>query len=184
MIIAKPWMYQRKLYCWISNKISSKKSGSWWLRYWISTTFACVSASLSVCVCEMYALLSVFVCIHTCVHVCVHVEVRGWFWLSSSFTPHPIFLRQGLSLNLELTDLARPPSEAAQGSSCFCLSISRIWWWIWPPLVFGITWVLGIRSSFLGRKHLTNLANSPILHQTFKKKLMLLLLKVFLKYSR
>lgn len=38
----------------------------------------------------------------TRMHICV--EVRGRHWISSLIMPHDFFLRQGLSLNLALTD--------------------------------------------------------------------------------
>lgn len=45
-------------------------------------------------------LLNNFLCVmHAC--VLVHVEVRGW-WVSSSVILHFIFLRQDISLNMEL----------------------------------------------------------------------------------
>lgn len=43
-------------------------------------------------------------CMHVYMCVCLCVEFRSWCWVSFSITIHLLFLRYGLSLNLELTD--------------------------------------------------------------------------------
>jgi hypothetical protein len=53
------------------------------------------------------------------------MEVRGGHWVSFSSHPASYFLRQYLSLNLELAGSDRLGSEP-QGPSCICLPSVRI----------------------------------------------------------
>lgn len=62
--------------------------------------------------CRLYACL--FMCGNHIVwghtYVCVPVETRGWCWKSSPIALLPYSIREGLSVNLELTDGTHPTS--------------------------------------------------------------------------
>lgn len=55
-----------------------------------------------------------------CASVWVHMGARSWHWVSSSNSllfVYFIFLKQGLSLSLELTDSVKLPGQQAPGCS-------------------------------------------------------------------
>lgn len=101
--------------------------------------------------------------VSACVHVCTFVCVRMWrpelddrcFPLSLSY-----FMRQGLLLNLELTESARLVLQQGPGTIWFLTPRC----WTYRPICQAqlFTWVLktGIGFSSLRSKHFTNLAIS------------------------
>lgn len=98
-------------------------------------------------------------CAHTCAHrwplafiTCMHmsVEVRGRHQVLFSATSPPCILSQGLSVNLEVTDLARPGVRKFQGSSWLHpqplgLQVWTVSWWR--------CWVAKLRPACLSSQH-------------------------------
>lgn len=76
--------------------------------------FILCSLSVHVCIC-------ICVCVHVLTCMCMWRPEVSQRWVLSSIALHLIGLRQELSLNLKLTDLAGLAGRQAQGSSCLSL---------------------------------------------------------------
>lgn len=67
-----------------------------------------------------------------CAHACTHKTPEIWYHMASTPTSSPYFLRQGLSLNLELSDLTeRPTSSKCLPASIFPAMglVSGMYYW-------------------------------------------------------
>jgi hypothetical protein len=106
--------------------------------------YVCICVCLCVCLCA-------FVCSCACIHMhvcmrgCVRVYICGGMRCLSLLLFHPIFLRQNHSLNLKLSNSARPanfrdlPVSTSQHQCRRCVP---------PCLVFVFSWwVLGSNSA-------------------------------------
>lgn len=95
----------------------------------------CVSISFCVCLsmCAYFwcmclsVCLCLFVCVYLFVPVCLcvcnmqtHRDAQTYTHMLTSSVLHLIFLRQSLSLNLELTNSMRLPIQESGESSCLC----------------------------------------------------------------
>ena len=114
--------------------------------------FVCVFICVYVCICVCLCVcLCAFVCSCACIHMhvcmrgCVRVYICGGMRCLSLLLFHPIFLRQNHSLNLKLSNSARPanfrdlPVSTSQHQCRRCVP---------PCLVFVFSWwVLGSNSS-------------------------------------
>jgi hypothetical protein len=89
------------------------------------------------CLCVRYICLLVCECPYTCVSLCV--EAKHPYQVSSSNIVYLIFLRQSLSLNMELTNLARLAIHQASCVSLPSTEIRTAYCWAWLfVFLFGI----------------------------------------------
>lgn len=100
---------------------------------------------------------------HMCKSTCVPEEARGQGQESSSIALHLVFLRQGLSLNVELEMQLELLTRKSRESSCLCFPARSPG--IYPVIHFyflnmGCEAQLG--SSCLFCKHITNRATSQL----------------------
>lgn len=74
-------------------------------------------------------ILSVYVYGYVCLgrYMFVDVKARSQHWVSSSIAVSQYFLRQGLSLNLELSNLTGSAEQQTPGLSCLLSSMRTIY---------------------------------------------------------
>lgn len=140
-------------------------------RFSVSITRWCSCVWVCFCV-SVY--MFVQVCGYVCAYVIIYVETRGLMLGAFLYYSLPCFLRQGLSLNLELAKLARLSRQQALELHLSQPPLLKQWsLQMYNPTACCLCgfWRSELRSSCLDHKHFTDWVISPDLDGFFMKKL-------------